>query len=71
MTAVAPTAIAANTATTAAVVLGHDAPAWLGGPRRCRPGWSPPTARVVLLGGWPADAVPSPAPVPTATPEAS
>ena len=37
VTATGPTAIAANTATTAAVVLGPEAPRWLGRPRRHRP----------------------------------
>lgn len=70
VTAVAPTATGANTATTAAVVLGHDADAWL--TERTVPArLVAADGSVVLLGGWPADAVPSPAPAPTATPEAS
>jgi thiamine biosynthesis lipoprotein len=70
VTAVAPTAAEANTATTAAVVLGHDAPAWL--VERDVPARLVAAGGAVLLsGGWPPDSVPSRTPVPTATPEAS
>lgn len=60
VTAVGPTCVAANTLTTAAVVLGADAPGWLAGRSAC--------ARLVardgavhVVGGWPAD-TPAPAP---------
>jgi FAD:protein FMN transferase len=56
VTAVAPTCVKANTATTAAIVLGEGAPAWLdtasAAARLVRR-----SGRVRLLGGWPTEGV--------------
>jgi thiamine biosynthesis lipoprotein len=70
VTAVAPTAADANTATTASVVLGHEASGWLVA-RDVPARLVAANGTVVRCCGWPADAVPAPAPVPAATPEAS
>ena len=58
VTATGPTCTAANTATTAAVVLGHDAPAWLA-VRRVTARLVAADGRVVTTAGWPTDADPS------------
>ncbi|CAN5418714.1 FAD:protein FMN transferase [soil metagenome] len=53
-TVTGPTCVAANTASTAAIVLGEAAPAWLatlGTPARL----TRPDGRVVLLGDWPSE----------------
>ena len=54
MTATGPTCVAANTASTAAVVLGDAAPGWLGDARRDRPAGRA-RRHVSRTGGWPAD----------------
>ena len=54
MTATGPTCVAANTASTAAVVLGEQAPAWLAGTRRHRPPGRTATVGAARTGGWPA-----------------